>query len=103
MTARPEMIFPARQECSPQPITVHFHGGTKASTILNDEDIEQFNEQGAESDRIGGRHFAPIDTFEELLEKTISEPPKPHWCWIGGIYLFTQAISGFELADTTGD
>lgn len=83
----PETRYPQPEPDAPQPVTVHFHGGTRAFTLLTDADLE---EAGAE-------------THEELIEKAITEPPKPHWCWIGDIYAFTQAISGFELADTVAD
>jgi hypothetical protein len=85
----PKLVHPPAQVQAepPQPVTVHFHGGTCASTLLADADLED----------------AGVDSYEELIEKAITEPPKPHWCWIGDIYAFTQAISGFELADTTAD
>ena len=89
MTQKP-MIFPATNGHdelaeATQPVTVHFHGGTTASTLLTDDDLND----------------TEVGSFEGYVEKAITQPARPHWCWIGGIYLFTQAISGIELADTT--
>lgn len=90
----PEIVHPEPDAVTPQSVTVHFHGGTKASTLLTDVDLENFND-------LTDDEGEEVRDFEELIEKTIENPPRPHWCWIGGIYLFTQAISGIELADTT--
>lgn len=60
-------------------VRIHLHGGTVAETLIADSDVD--------------------GTVEEYVERAITEPPKPHWAWIGGIYLFTQAVSGIEIAD----
>lgn len=65
-----------------QLVKVHLSCGKTLLTTLEPSDLE-------------GAPF--FDSYEELVEHALSDPPKPHWCWIGELHLFTQAISAVEM------
>lgn len=84
-------------------VTIHFHGGTKAVALITSEDIEDENERLSSISPSSGGYLRDeverIDTCFELIESAITKPPRPRWAWIGDVYIFTQAVCGFEMHD----
>lgn len=82
-------------------VTIHFHGGTTAEALVTADDIANENarlEELAEMNP-GGKNLEPVEDVFELVESAITCPPRPRWAWIGDVYVFTQAVCGFEMRE----
>lgn len=63
-------------------LALHFAGGTVAHTTVTEGDLE--DEEGCES-------------VEQLIDKALDFPNRPHWAWLGDVRFYTQAVSGIQI------
>lgn len=71
-------------------VTVHFHGGTTATTTLSDQDVVEI-----------AADFSVREDVDSIIEYVLTRPGKPRFQWLGDIFLHPQAVTGVELLDLT--
>lgn len=60
---------------------VALQGGQILTTSIYDEDLEEED----------------VESVEELIEKALTQPTRPHWAWLGDIHFYTQVVSGVQV------
>lgn len=60
---------------------VFFQGGQVGTTAITQEDLEDED----------------VETVEELIEKALDTPARPHWAWLGDIRFYTQVVSAIQV------
>ena len=68
-------------------VQIHFTGGQTAEAAIPEQDLG-FHDP--ESDK------SVLQAVRDYIEKALNSPARPHWTWLGDVYVFSQGVSGVE-------
>lgn len=79
-------------------LTIRYPSGVGVVTEIDDETLDEaLDAINAERRSHGKPEIADLDV-DGYIENAVAGH-RPHWTWIGDLYVHTQAISGIELTE----
>ena len=69
-------------------VEIHFVGGQSARTNVEMAALKN----GGYFDETEPSEI--VRALRDYVERALNAPARPHWVWIGEIYVFSQAVSG---------
>lgn len=68
-------------------VMIHFTGGQSSETQIAVKELGYHDPEDALSVKMAVRDY---------VEKALNAPARPHWTWLGDVYVFSQGVSGVE-------
>lgn len=64
---------------------IHFSGGQTSNATILASDLGFYDRDNLSDE---------LRAVRDYVEKALNAPTRPHWAWIGDVYVFSQGVSG---------